>query len=72
MGLQSSAHRLAGAHGSTRLEEGRQLPPAGQEERHRRVDRHHGGAEPQNLPEKKDLSETEDIQRSIGPMGGKK
>lgn len=53
MGLQSSAYRLAGADGSSRLEEGRQLPPTGQQERYRCVDWHHGGAEPQNLPKKK-------------------
>lgn len=53
MGLQAFAHRLAHVHGSPRLQNGAQLPPAGQEESYSSVDRHHGAAEPQNLPDER-------------------
>lgn len=74
MRLQSSGHRLAAAQGSPRLEESRQLSAKGQEESHRRVDRHHGGAEPHNLPAEREISvrTREEAQPSVGPMGEKK
>lgn len=49
MRLQGSAHRPARVHSSSRLQDGRQLFPPGQEEGHRRVDWNHGPAEPEGL-----------------------
>lgn len=53
VGLQAFSHRTAHWRDAAGLQDGGQLPPAGQEESYRCVHWHNGAIKPQNLPHKR-------------------